>query len=362
MASELEGLRKQLEISIQRLNALREDYAIQSDANVKFTLEQQIAKLETEITELKRQIESAYGLTAVNSSSLLEQKIRELTIDVESNVGELFLVNVDRLPPRNRFWDAFDENVDRKNPFQFYFVLACPTQQPNSFAERMIYELVIEELEEEMDTINYIRQQDSRRVKVEDLPLGRNLRNSQREFKKYFAKRFGMTDSETAFEDYIKTGLPKLDYQYVATVFDLNASKWDDALMKDYLQWIVDTFSNTHDAVPTFLFFFAIFLRDVHVDPLPAGERKVVDSIQGLIEKNKERCSLINQLLPVSSDLVADWIRDLGEQNESKIEDLVKLIIAGLPDEKKSKYEKNKAFDMTDIERFQEVVYKVAIE
>ncbi|MBK7870322.1 MAG: hypothetical protein IPJ74_06345 [Saprospiraceae bacterium] len=361
MASELDGLKKQLEISTQRINALREAYAIQSDPNLKFTLEQQIAQLESEIAELKKGIESAYGLSALSANSLLEQKIRELSIDMNSKVGELFLVNVDRLPPRNRFWDAFDDNTERKNPFQFYFVLACPTQQPNSFAERMIYELVIEELEENVDAINYVRQQESRRVKVEDLPLGRNLRNSQREFKKYFARRFGLTDSETMFEDYIKTGLPKLEYQYVATVFDINASKWEESLMKDYLQWIMDVFSNTHEAVPTFMFFFAVFIRDVHIDPLPAGEKKIVDGIQSLISRNEQRCSLINQLTPIETELVADWIRELGEQNEAKIEDIIKLIIAGLPDDKKSKFERNKTLDMTDIERFQEVVYKVAI-
>ncbi len=362
MASELEGLRKQMEISIQRLNALREAYAIQSDPNQKFTLEQQIAQLEGEIGELRGRIERSYGISAASASSLIEQKIRELTIDVNLKLGELFLVNVDRLPPRNTFWNAFDENREQRNPFQFYFVLACPTQQPNSFAERMIYELVVEELEEELDAINYVRQSGGRRVKVEDLPLGRNLPNSQREFKKYFARRFGLTDSETMFEDYIRTGLPKLEYKYVATVFDLNASKWDDTFMSDYLQWIVETFSHTHETVPTFLFFFAIFLRDAHVNPLPSNERKIVDSIQTFINRNRRRCSLINQLGPIETGDVADWIRELGERNESKIEDLVKLIIASLPEDKKAKFEKSRQLDMSDVERFQEIVYRTALQ
>lgn len=364
MASAQEGLRKQMDISIRRLNALREAYAIQSDPNLKFTLEQQIAQLEVEINDLKSQIQEAYGLAAIDSNSLLEQKIRELSVNIESRVGELFLVNVDRVPPRNRFWEAFDEHLERKNPFQFHFVLACPTQEPDSFAERMVYELVIEELEEEMDAINYVRRSGSRRVKLENLPLGRNLRIAQREFKKYFVSRFGMTDSDTAFEDYIQTGLPKLEYQYVATVFQLNASDWDADLMEAYLHWIMEMFhvENTHDAVPIFLFFFAINLRDAHVEPLPAQQKKIVESIQRVINRNQDRCSLINQLMPVASDLVADWIRGLGEQNESKIQDLVKLIVAGLPEDKQSAYNKSQTLDMTDIERFQEIVYKVAIE
>lgn len=56
--SELErqGLQKQLELSIQRLNALREALAIQFDPNVKFALEKQIEGLEKEIEGIRKKL------------------------------------------------------------------------------------------------------------------------------------------------------------------------------------------------------------------------------------------------------------------------------------------------------------------
>lgn len=359
MTSEIEGLRKQLDIQIQRLNALRGELAIVSDANQKFTVEFQIKELEASNAELKKKIERGYGIATVEVKGLLEQRIKDLNLEVDHNIGEYYLVNCDRKPPLKNFWEAFDGHVERHNPFQFYFVVACPTQQPNSFAERMIYEVVIKELDEEFGAINFVRHPITHRVRIEDLPLGRNLPKSQKEFKKYFARRFNITDTETAFEDYLSTGLPRLEYEYVSTVFELNASDWDERLLQEYLQWIIDVFSSTHAEVPTFQFFFAIFLRDAHIEPLAPASQKIINSLKNIVAKNDDSCTFISQLTPVATDLVEDWISDLGERNHSKIEDLVKLLIHSLPEDKKAKFDKIDAIDMSDVERFQELIYKV---
>jgi len=55
-ALEIQGLQKQLELSIQRINALREALAIQFDPNVKFALEKQIEGLEKEIESIRARI------------------------------------------------------------------------------------------------------------------------------------------------------------------------------------------------------------------------------------------------------------------------------------------------------------------
>lgn len=358
MASEIEGIQTQLDISIKRLNALRSDYAIQSDANVKFTLEMQIASLEGEISLLKQRIKTAYGLDVFSGSSHLEGKIRQLNIS--SNLGEIYLVNCDRERSKSFFWKAFDANLDQQNNFQFYFVVACPTQQPNSFSERMIYEIIIEELDEEYKAIQYISQPNSRRVKIEDLPLGRNLRNCQKEFKKYFSRRFKLAEAETTFENYIKSGIPQLEYEFVTTVFDLNASKWNAELMNEYLNWIIATFKNPKVDMPKFVFFFAIFLKNAHLEILPNPEQMILEDINKIIAQNKERCTLLNRLLPVPLSLLEDWIRELGEQNQSKIDDLVRSIVNTLPKDKKKRFLDKKELDMTDIERFQELVYQIA--
>lgn len=358
MSSIAEGIKNQLELTIRRQNELREAYAIAFDANQRFAYETQIGQLDKEIAGLRLQLKDAYGLEMLEESSILEGLVRQLTID--QDVGEIHLVNCDREPPARAFWKAFDEFTGRNNRFQFYFIVACPSQQPDSFAERMVYELIIEELEEQVGAMHYVRRPDSRRMKIEDLPLGRNLANSQREFKKYFSRRFGFGDSETPFEEYLQTGLPKLQYEYVATALDLNAGRWDAALMKEYLAWIMDMFSGTPANVPHFVFFFVIFLRNVHVQPLQGAEKAVFEDIGSIVGENLHRATLISELVPVPAALLEDWIRDLGEHSQSRIEDVVKAIVAELSPEKQAKFQQDKLLDMTDIQRFQSLIYKIA--
>ncbi len=358
MVTEIAGLQKQLDITTRRLNALREEYAIAYDANQRFSLEEQIRRLEAEVDQLQQKITSATGLDFRGDVGLLEAQIRQLSIDQQ--IGEWHLVNCDRFPEAKLFWESFDHHLQRHHPFQFYFVVACPTQQPSSFSERMIYEVIIEELEEEYGAINYVRREDGRRVQVEDLPLGRNLRNSQRKFKKYFSERFGLDRQNTRFETYIQTGLPRLEYEFVATVFDLNASRWDKPLMAEYLQWLLDTFGDTHAEVPNFIFFFSIFLQDAHHQPMTDNVQAVLDSLNHLNDNNAGRCSLIAQLPPVPDNLVKDWIRDLGEHNQSKIDRLVSSVVMGLPAPKQQRYQQKKELDMADIELFQQKVYRIA--
>lgn len=357
MATELENLQKLLENKINKLGFFRQELNKAYDTAQKFSLTQDISKLESEVLELKKQIKEISGLDVYEEGSQLEVQIQKLNIDVD--VAEIHLVNCNRDNAYNKFWDSYDNKVDKGQRFQFYFIIACPTQQPNSFAERMVYEVIVDELEEDLGAINYVSFPDSNRVKIEDLPLRRNARNSIREFKKYFLKRFNLQDQEVTLEEYIETGLPNLDYEYVATVFDMNASKWNETLMEEYLQWIIDIFSDTHPDVPNFLFFFALFLRDIHIDPIKSEHELILKQIEALQQKFPNKVTTIKKLKPIPVPILEDWIRDLGEQNQAVIEDTVKEIVARLPSEKREQYQNEKSIDMTDVERFQEMIYKL---
>lgn len=358
MSATVEGIKNQLELTIRRQNEVRQAYAIAFDPNQRFSFEVQIGQLDKEIDALRLQLKDAYGLEMLEESSILEGLVRQLTID--KDIGEIHLVNCDRDPVARDFWKAFDDFSGRSNHFQFYFVVACPTQQPSSFAERMIYEIVIEELEDEIGAMHYVHRADSRRVQIEDLPLGRNLANSQKDFKKYMSRRFALGETETSFEEYLRTGLPKLQYEYIATVFDLNAGRWDKDMMSEYLNWIMDTFADTPDHIPNFIFFFVIFLRNAHVQPLQGREKAIFEDIGGIVGKNLHRATLLSELVPVPAELLEDWIRDLGEHSQGRIEDVVKAVVAELSAEKQQKFQQDKLIDMTDIERFQTLIYKIA--
>ncbi len=51
-----QGIQRQLDITLKRLAALREAYAIQADPNLKFTLQMQIEQLEAEINDLRKKL------------------------------------------------------------------------------------------------------------------------------------------------------------------------------------------------------------------------------------------------------------------------------------------------------------------
>ncbi len=358
MSAAIEGIKQQLELTTRRLNELRAAYAIAYDANQRFAYGEQISQLEKEVADLNLRLKDAYGLEMLETSSILEGLVRQLTID--QDIGEIHLVNCNREPSARNFWKAFDNFTSRNNRFQFYFIVACPTQQPTSFAERMVYEVLIQELEAQTDAIDYPHRPDSRRVLVEDLPLGRNLAIAQREFKKYFSRRFGLGNTETSFEDYLRTGLPQLQYEYVASVFDLNASRWNMDVMAPYLRWIMDIFTDTPLNIPNFIFFFVVFLRNAHIQPLQNPEKEIFEDVARIVGDNLHRATLISDLVPVPTELLEDWIRDLGELSQSKIQDVVKAIVAELPPEKQDQYQRDRLLDMTDIERFQALVYKIA--
>ncbi|MCO6491632.1 MAG: hypothetical protein J5I98_24665 [Phaeodactylibacter sp.] len=357
MATELDGLQHQAETLVRKINFFREELARAYDAEKKFGLGEDIREAEEQLAAARRRMKELTGLDTTSGESLLDDQIRNLEINKE--IGAVYLVNCDREPNVDQFWAAFDTYLEGETPYQFYFVLACPTQQPHRFSERMTYELVIQELEEEYGAIHYVREPDSQRVRIEDLPLGRNLKVAQREFRKYFGQRFQL--GETSFEEYLKTGLPRLEYQYVATIFYVNDSQWKQELMQEYLQWLVDSFrqSATHEDVPTFLFFFAVYLDHAHVEPASEFVRQFEADISGIVKANPDCSTLINRLRPVPAHLLADWIRGLGEQNQTRIDDVIKALASGLPANKKEQFKKDQLLDMADIELFQRRVYEI---
>ena len=176
-------------------------------------------------------------------------------LQVEIPITPLLLVNCNRRKPIRFFWRAFSLYLERERRFQFYFLPSCPSQEPEGFAERTIQELLEKELDKATQSFDFRCRADER-LMVETLPIGLNLSGSQKAFKTYFAERFGLANSGATFEEYLRTGLPKLPWQYVATTFKITASDWDDELLPAYISWIMDTFANTGPDIPAFIFFF----------------------------------------------------------------------------------------------------------
>lgn len=289
------------------------------------------------------------------SGVFLEQMIGELGI--EKALSRLYLVNCDREPLDVSFWDTFGQK--KEHPFQFHFVIACPTQQPDSFAERLIYEIIEYELDEQSDAIHLEREMrpllntEVERIKFNKLELVGNVEISKKNFNKWFAKRFNL--GNTSMTDFLKTGASALPYDYIASVFRIVESDWGKPFMKDFLSWIIETFSDTGENVPSFLFFFVVFMDHAHINP----NETILTAIQELTTRYSNACSILKGLTPVEVNLLRDWF--IGINAESKgTEEMIQTLVKGMSPEKQALFEKQQTFDMMDIEDWQKVVYVVS--
>ncbi len=286
----------------------------------------------------------------------LDAEARNISVDVL--ITPLFLVNCDRRKPVRLFWRAFNQYLEQKRHFQFYFLPSCPSQQPESFAERTVQELLEKELDKVNEAFDFRRRADERLL-IEPLPLGINEAGCQKAFKKYFTERFGLANSGVSFEDYIRSGLPKLPWQYVATAFKITPDDWDDEITGPYIEWIMDTFSQTGPDIPTFIFFFVVSVKNAHrADvPLRGSTREALDGVRKLAEKRPEEATLIEPLPPVPADDLEDWLEKLGSVPQEQKQRIISLMAARLSGDEEAWFRQNNEFNMERIEQFQEKVY-----
>lgn len=194
-----------------KLLGLFEEQLISAGSTEVPVLKLKIDELREKTKKLDQQITRAYGLEAFEGSDLLISKAAQLRL--KKNLTPWHLVNCDRSEMTDEFWDFFEESQDNNNPYQFYFILACPTQQPDNFAERMVYELQKEELKrmDPDEVLWYPRRSDQRdRVAIENLPMGRKAEIAADEFKAYFNSKFPLQQAGSSFEHFLETGIPKL--------------------------------------------------------------------------------------------------------------------------------------------------------
>lgn len=297
----------------------------------------------------------------------LDEAARQLRVD--HPVTPLYLVNCDRRKPVRSFWQAFDGKLEQKLRFQFYFLPCDAAQQPEGFAERIVHELLEKELDGASGTLDYRRRaQQEERLRVELLPLDRNPEKSKQAFKKYFAERFALANSEVAFEDYLRTGLPKLPWTYVVTAFKVTEDQWDDDILKPYLEWMMATFSGTGPDVPTFLFFFVVTVKYAHRgERLGEAAREALDGLRALVEaraqsaaaagQSQSDATLIPPLPPVDTDDLEHWMERLGDNSTDQKDNVIRLIAERLKGEEEAVYRQGRQFNMERIEDFQERVY-----
>jgi len=286
----------------------------------------------------------------------LDRLVKAIKIDIP--LTPLYLVNCNRNKELRAFRRSFGKRQDDCCRFQFYYILACPTQEPEGFAERVIYELMGQYADTHHHSMLY-RRTDDARLRIEKLPLGFSLKDTRESFKKYFAERFNL--GSTSFEDYLSTGLPRLQYEYVATAMRITAGDWDPEIVEDYLQWLMDSFSETEGRTPTFLFFFVISLKNAHwPEKIRRDDLEALDSVKNLMEANERHAALISPLPPVPVDDLEDWLEELGGLTQAQKNAIVQAIADQLEPEERTRFQsEERLLDMERIEDLQERVWRV---
>ncbi|MCE7925705.1 MAG: hypothetical protein DYG98_21855 [Haliscomenobacteraceae bacterium CHB4] len=305
----------------------------------------------------------AFGLP-VAAYSPLQTLLANLRIDWKNTpISDLHLVNCNRIAEFRMLKRTLRDRSAGGEEFQFYFINACPMQRPESFAERVILEIIHSLDDEDAEAVLIRRKPNGNRIKIEELPFDfMGLEQSKKKFARYFADRFGFHERIEPIEDFLRACVHKMrDYRYVGFVFSIDANTDWEPFFPDYLQWMMDTFSGIHEEGPIYLFFFPVLARNLHETPSPTLQ-EVAQAICHLGEAKNAVSSVISPLPPVVKEEVQDWFVEFGEADASKIDDLILLT---LQREKSAalrigRFLQQGKVDMYDVEALQAEVYRYA--
>jgi hypothetical protein len=359
MSSELEllkGLNEEYARRVKNINALRIQLSIETEPLSKNKYEYQLAEEELALQRVQERIQNLTSIHSFTGRSLLGNKLAELGIG--RSLGNLDLVNCNREKPKDAFWDYYD-NLEPQR-FKFYFLTSCDTQKPGSFAERMLYEFIEEELDQATDAMYYRcdpRYSELRRPEIEDLPKGRNLDKCQQAFQKYFAEFWKLPDTQS-MDEYLKTGLPRFGYDAVAMLFRLEESDWKEGVTGPYMEWIIDTLQTTHPDVPQVLVFLEIVVVKAHEKGESLEQSSLFQDLRAILKQHPGVAHLL-PFGPVSEEDVKRWFRDIKTENTALLDGLIESFANSMDPADRRLYEAFKQFNMDDIEILQKEVFKV---
>ncbi len=349
----IQQLQKLQQILEEKIAYLQEKLVIKSSEVAKFELKKQIEEAEGDLGRVRREIQQAYRLDMPESQDALVEKIRMLNLD--EVMAEIHLVNCNREKVMDKLWNAFDAKSDQT--YQYYFICGCRKQMPPSTAERFVFELIHDELDEDWEAINYLRKQDSNRVDMEILELKNSLTRTQKKFNKQLASRFEHF-SHFDLDDFIQKGIPTMKESFVVSLLTLDESKWRD-FTGDFFRWVMKKFSHTHQNCPTFQFFFVIYLDDFCDLPLTNQQQNILDAIGQLVSEFDNACSMHAGMSPVTEKDLINWFDSLGETNVSRIDSVIETFVHGLEESYQQRYQDKGLFDMAHVEILLQKVFEI---
>ncbi|MDZ7876794.1 MAG: COR domain-containing protein [Saprospiraceae bacterium] len=288
--------------------------------------------------------------------SKLDEVIRSIPLNDDAEIGLLQLVNCNRIKAIRKFTRAFD--AKRNQQVQFYFICGCPTELPGSLGERILYEIMNNESLYLNEQINYPYEKRTlfNRLRIEHLPFSEgNLEASKKKFKEYIQRRFGLPNTQN-FEKFIEIGMVELPFSYVATVFRIPETLWEEeeGEIVEYLQWIIDTFTfrKPQPNQPTFIFLFVVQLRYMYdAEKIRPQSKRIITELEAFCQKNDS--IILDELMPLKEIYLEDWLYGIGVVNVNDIARVIETFAQSLKPEDKFEINGERHFHMKDVEALQ---------
>jgi hypothetical protein len=367
---ERNNLEMQLKTVMEKLgtfqNALIEAYDLDQKFKLKKDierLEEQRGLLEKQLQQLHRETGEAFGLNWKQARNMLLEKIQDLELieDIDEEIGLMHRVNVDRKTYIQQIDDFF---IGHSNIAQFYYITSCGTQKPTSLAERTIYEIIEEELEDEDEALYYERDQ-KQRIKIYNLPVTTNLRRSQKKIKSHITKYLELEGTK-GLDQLIKEDWENMIFDRVVFAFKLTEGNWYSHL-PELFQWIKSLFDVSEEAEPRFFFFFVFFMDDLHKKERPT-QQAILKEIEKLTHLPHASIHL-TRLSPVMASDFKDWLQSISSINNSRIDELLMSLLKRMTHEELAQFKSQEEgeegwrallehirFNMEDIEELQNII------
>lgn len=251
-------------------------------------------------------------------------------------ITPLYLLNCDRKKSERKFYKAFRQWEKKGVRNQFYLSLGCPAQEPEAFAERIVFEIVAKKEDTHVDGL-YFPRTDAGRLSIAPWEVGFTLADTCAHFKKWIATN--IQQSPGSFEDFLRHELPARQETYLFLPFQIPADDWDTDICGQYLQWLMDAFEQRSSRGPYCIFLFIVDLRDAHrPDAIFRDHREVFDQIMELTEQNAEAVALMHPLPPVPRYYLEEWFNKVCHNPTYEIAALIDAFQANLTDKEKEQY------------------------
>ncbi|MBK8042368.1 MAG: hypothetical protein IPK21_06700 [Haliscomenobacter sp.] len=197
------------------------------------------------------------------------------------------------------------------NRHQFYFILSCPTQQPDTLVRHFVFYQLENELTGDGDsTIHFSRETNFEAIKIHllgDYPTKIKLMNTW--IGQLPINGTPVSDWHT-LPDFVQHKLPEYRYTHVISAFECSIDGLDKETLEALIEPWMGIFNSESAQDPLCLFFFIIKAPEIHLPNREGAEtrtQEVIQYIRSLPESHNQVC-LIDQIGPVDRRPVEDWL------------------------------------------------------